>query len=372
MTFIKYGVKNRIFCLTAFLLFSVSWAYGQTFRQGKYGADFLSVGGGARPLGMGSAYAAITNDVTAGYWNPAGLARIKDIEVAYMHSERFSGIVGYDYGAVALPLQTSDGVLAVSFFRQGVDGIKNTLAVWNPQSGNSIPDPTTQFPQFSDNDYAFYISYSKPIMKSLAWGATVKVLHSKIGPFANAWGYSLDFGLKYHFRGFELGTNLMNIPTLFKFWQVNRKALEKLTLLNNDLPKGQDEIVMPTLKIGIGRPFSFYHDNLKLIAAVDADFHFDNRRTYYINLGRTSVEPHVGAELNYKGHIALRVGVTDFTTDRSSRVFVSPTLGAGITIGMVHIDYGFASFSGITKDLGSTNRISMRIFLNKKHKKKTR
>jgi len=362
-------VKHKYLLLILIFLLLTPLVYAQTFRRGKYGDDFLSVGGGARPLGMGSSYAAISNDVTAGYWNPAGLAHIKDIEVAYMHSERFSGIVGYDYGAVALPVRNSNGVLALSFFRQGVDGIKNTLAAWNPNSGQNLPSPDTQFPEFSDNDYAFFISYSKPFNKSLSWGATVKVLHSKIGPFANAWGYSLDFGLKYRLKSFMLGANFMNIPTLFKFWQVNRKSLEKLALLGNDIPKGQDEIVMPTLKLGIGKPFFFYNNNIRLLTSLDTDIHFDNRRTYYINVGSTSIEPHLGMELSYKGHVALRAGLTDFTTDRTSHLFMSPTLGAGLIIGMVHVDYGFASFSGITKDLGFTHRISLRVFLDRSQKK---
>ncbi|MFW6348068.1 MAG: hypothetical protein ACOC2C_05605, partial [Cyclonatronaceae bacterium] len=98
-------------------------AFGQDFIRVSYGNDFMSVGSGARALGMGSAQVGITGDVTSAYWNPAGLARVEDIEAAYMHSERFGGIVGYDYGGVALRLPGSEGRLAVSFFRQGVDNI---------------------------------------------------------------------------------------------------------------------------------------------------------------------------------------------------------------------------------------------------------
>ena len=39
----------------------------------KYSNEFLAIGVGARALGMGSAYTAVVNDVTSGYWNPAGL-----------------------------------------------------------------------------------------------------------------------------------------------------------------------------------------------------------------------------------------------------------------------------------------------------------
>ncbi len=351
-------LKCFFISIVPFFLFSTA-AFSQSFVQAKYGGDFLSVGGGARPLGMGSAYVSLVNDVTAGYWNPAGLADLKRIEVAYMHSERFNGIVGYDYGAVSFPVSTGDGVLALSFFRQGVDGIKNTLAVWDPNGNQPIPGPNTVFPEFSDNDYAFFISYSKPFSSSLSWGTTAKILHSKIGPFASAWGYSLDFGILYRSKLLNWGLNLMNIPTLFKFWDINRAALQKLTLLGNAMPTGQNEIVLPSVKTGISKTFHF--NDIQLVTSLDTDILFENRRTYDINVGRISFEPHFGAEVSYKNHVALRAGLTDFSTDRSSHLYMSPTLGAGLMIGHVHINYGFASFSGITKDLGFTHRISVRV-----------
>ena len=40
----------------------------------KYSNEFLSIGVGARAQGMGNAFIASVDDVTAGYWNPAGLA----------------------------------------------------------------------------------------------------------------------------------------------------------------------------------------------------------------------------------------------------------------------------------------------------------
>ena len=46
----------------------------------KYAGDFLTLGVGARPLGMGGSFAAIADDSTAAYWNPAGLGRLRHSE----------------------------------------------------------------------------------------------------------------------------------------------------------------------------------------------------------------------------------------------------------------------------------------------------
>ena len=73
--------------------------FGQT---AKYSNEFLNIGVGARALAMSRAQVATVDDVTAGYWNPAGLAAIKsDLQVAGQHAEYFAGIAKYDYVALA-------------------------------------------------------------------------------------------------------------------------------------------------------------------------------------------------------------------------------------------------------------------------------
>ena len=97
---------NRIILVFLFL-FSCSFSIHAQSSLSKYGNDFLSVGAGARALGMGGAHTALTNDVTSGFWNVAGFASSTNVEFIYMHAERFGGIVGYDYGAISYPLKKS-------------------------------------------------------------------------------------------------------------------------------------------------------------------------------------------------------------------------------------------------------------------------
>lgn len=58
--------------------------------SGGAGANFLEVETGARPMGMGGAFTAVADDVTALHWNPAGLAGLDGIQVFGMRTSVYS------------------------------------------------------------------------------------------------------------------------------------------------------------------------------------------------------------------------------------------------------------------------------------------
>ncbi|MDX1531227.1 MAG: PorV/PorQ family protein, partial [Rhodothermales bacterium] len=206
-------------------LFAVAAALApdaQAQRVAKYGADFLAGGVGARALGMGGAYVALASDVTAGYWNPSGLSATRYPEAAYMHAERFSGIVQFDYGAVAVPINARSTV-GVSFFRSGVDDIPNTLEAWT----NGQPDPS-KVSFFSAADYAFFVSYARRLRENLSVGATAKVIHRGLGDFANAWGYSVDVGARYRIGRFIVAANVQDVTGMLQSWSIDEAELAPL------------------------------------------------------------------------------------------------------------------------------------------------
>jgi hypothetical protein len=334
----------------------------------KYGNDFLSVGAGARALGMGSAHVALSNDVTSGYWNVAGLAALERPEFIYMHSERFGGIVGYDYGAAAFPLKTQGGVFGISFFRQGVDNIANTLNAWDAERGeNGGPkeDAESYITRFSAADVAILLSYSKNYNEQLSIGGSAKIINQRLGPFANAWGYSLDVGILLRTDFVDVGASIQDVTTMQKMWTVNEEEFEGFEeTFGDSIPTGQNEYVLPSLRLGLGKHVSI--SDFDIAAAVDFNFLFENRRAYYLNLGRTSIEPHAGIETTYKNRISFRAGLTDFVDDPLSGFSVSPTLGLGLKVSDFYLDYGFASFAGASSTLGYTHRISLKFEFRKK------
>jgi len=350
----------RILLFLLPFLFFVIDASAQSFSGAKYGGDFLSVGAGARALGMGSAHTAITNDVTSAYWNPAGLADVQSLDIAYMHSERFAGIVSYDYGAVAYPLKESESTIALSFFRQGVDNIANTLNAWDRDRNLPRENPEDYIEQFSVADMAFIFSYATRASEELSWGVNAKIVNHRLGPFADAWGYSLDAGIRYQIGNTQFGVHVMDLTTMMKFWSVDEAEFGDFEeTFGDEIPSGQNERVLPTLKMGVGHSREF--GDFTLTGAFDVDMRFENRQAFFINLGRISFEPHAGLEGTYKNRLSLRAGLTDVTTDLNNQVYISPTLGAGIHLNSVFIDYGFANFGGGATSLGVTHRISLRV-----------
>jgi len=108
---------------------------------------------------MSNSYVASADDVTSGYWNPAGLLRIKaNLQIAAMHSEYFAGIAKYDYGAIATPID-SVSAIGLSVIRFGVDDIPNTTELIDAE-GNIDYD---RIVKFSAADYAFLASYARKL-----------------------------------------------------------------------------------------------------------------------------------------------------------------------------------------------------------------
>ncbi len=321
----------------------------------KYGAEFLAAGVGARALGMGGAYVSHADDVTAGYWNVAGLNGIGAPEAAYMHAERFDGAVSFDYAAAAYPISARSTV-GVSLVRSAVDDIANTLDAFDPVSGLPKPDAPNYIRYFSAADNALFLSYARGVTPALSVGATAKIVRRGIGDFAHAWGYSLDVGAQYQAGPVRLGANLQDVTGMLQSWSVD--AAQFAALDSTARPVGLTEYVRPVARLGastegrVGTQFAY-------TVAADLDLGFDGQKANVIDAGGVSFRPRVGGEVVYRDLLALRAGIADITTNASYGTQITPAVGAGLKLGALSVDYSFGDFGGLSSELGYSHRISV-------------
>ena len=316
---------------------------------------------------MSNSYITSANDVTAGYWNPAGLNGIgNQHQVALMHSEYFAGIAKYDYGAYATRLDSSS-VLGFTVIRFGVDDIPNTTELINSSGNVDYSRITT----FSAVDYAFIVSYAKTLkIPGLRVGANAKIIRRKIGEFAGAWGFGIDAGAQYDYKKWKFAAMARDITSTFNAWSFDLSEETKavFTATGNEIPENSVEVTLPKLLLGGARKFDFKH-NISLLAELNLDATFDGKRNVLIKSSFASVDPHLGLEASYMNLVFLRAGMGNYQsyTDaigKKVRTF-QPNVGIGVKIKSVTIDYALTDIGDQSAALYS-NVFSVRVDINKK------
>jgi len=333
----------------------------------KYSNEFLSLGVGARAAGMANAMIAGVNDVTSGYWNPAGLLEIKDnIQISLMHNEQFAGIGKNDYGAVSFKLN-DQSVMAFSMIRYGVDDIPNTLNLMN----NGQIDYSL-ITNFSAVDYAFIGSYArKTKIVGLTIGANAKVIRRVIGDFANAWGFGLDVGAQYKYKKWMFGAMVRDVTSTFNVWSFTFTDAQKqiLTSTKNELPSNTLELTLPKLILGIAYKWKFFNNRFTVMPELDFDYTTDGKRNVLISSKYFNIDPKYAIELGFSNIVFLRSGFNNFQKeiqiDGTTKTSFLPTIGIGLKLNNLTIDYALAN-PGSVSTMPYSNIISARLSINRR------
>ncbi len=304
----------------------------------KYAGDFVSIGVGGRPLGMGGAYVAVAEDVTSIYWNPAGLVLMESYQIHGMHSERFSGAVNWDFIGMGVPLDNKNAV-GFGVFRLGVDNIPFTRLrdpsrpigeYYQDEDGTWLQNVPYVYKYINDSEWMFTFSFSRKRSERVLLGASVKVIHKNMGSY-RAWGLGFDFGIILNpYRSLRLGMVLMDATSTLVAWNGGRK-----------------EIIAPHIKAGIAYPLRL--SDISILPTIDIHMSFENQGSAaQMSLGRAEWNISSGIEALFKDRFAIRFG-----QDRGDL-----TAGIGLRIDPIIVDYCFSHHF----DLGNTHRISMTIF----------
>lgn len=370
----KWNLPLLLFALHA-IQSSAQNTISESDATPKYVNEFLNIGVGARALGMSLAQVASVNDVTSGYWNPAGLLGIKsDFQAAAMHSEYFAGIANYDYAAIGKSVDSVSAV-GLSFIRFGVDNIPNTTDLIDAGGNIDYNRITT----FSAADYALIMSYARqglPFIqstnersKNFRWGLNAKIIHRQIGEFARSWGFGLDAGIQYISKQWRFGINARDITGTFNAWSfsLDQRTQEVFEQTNNEIPVNGLEVALPRIIVGAGRQFNI--KKITLLVEANASITSDGQRNTLVSAQPFSIDPSCGFEVGYQNTIFLRGGigniqrVRDF--DNSESLVIQPNIGIGLRIRQFYIDYALSDIGNVS-DVLYSNVFSLRFDFFKK------
>ncbi|MBN2572783.1 MAG: PorV/PorQ family protein [Ignavibacteriales bacterium] len=177
--------KIKYFFVAALLMIVIGNVYSQTLsKTGTTAAQFLKIPIGPRAIGMGGAFTATANDISAIYWNPAGLASGNTGEAGFNHINWFADI-DYDFAGVATYI---DGIGTIGAFVSVLsteDMIVRTL---------ENPEGTGEY--FSFGDLAIGISYARNLTDNFSIGFNAKYIREHIWHMS-AVGFAIDIGVLY-------------------------------------------------------------------------------------------------------------------------------------------------------------------------------
>ena len=330
-------VKNSLLKLIVLLLLPLLMQ-AQAVR--KYSNEFMNIGVDAAALGMSSAVTASTSDVNSGYWNPAGLLRLEDMQASAMHASYFANIAQYDYAAFAMPID-DDAAWGISIIRFGVDDILNTTQLIDDQGNIDY----SRISLFSTADYGITFSYARRLkVEGLQYGINAKVIRRIIGDFANSWGFGFDAGLQFERNDWMFGLMLRDITTTYNIWNIDEEEYEKVRQAvegqNQELPEAT-EITLPKAQLGVARKYTINYD-YSILAAVNLNMRFEQTNDI-ISTSLVSMDPAVGFEFGYTDLVFVRAGVGNFQNitqlDGSDKVGFQPNIGVGFKYKGIQIDY---------------------------------
>ena len=270
---------------------------------------YIRMGVGAKALSMGNAFTAIADNVTASYWNPAGLANIDCFELGSMYSANMG--LDREYNYIGIARIFSFGTLALSWINAGWKDFPGT-------NGNY---------DIMDNNLS--LSYGTKLFKNFKIGLSAKAYTQNIVNETES-GFGFDAGLLYELHP-QVSFGFMMRDFVSSFG-------------DDDLPYQAN--------VGIAvKPFNFYRKNLAFLndIAIAGDVRKEQDESDVI-FG-------LGLDLAFDWKAVSDIDAkTSFRFGSNDGNF---TTGFGILFNMLEFNYAFTTDTSEDKIFEDSHRLSL-------------
>jgi len=197
------NIEIMISIFIAVFLFS-----NNVFSQagGQPGA-FLSYGVGARALGMGGAFYAISDDATASYWNPAALTLVEKKEFSFMQAQMFEqttlNFIGYAHPTA------SRGTFGVFMNQMNSGGFEKVSIKVDPNTDEIVQ--LENLGSYSVSERAIGLSWGRAVSSKLAFGVGIKNISRSVDVSKDSFN-TIDLAMNYNAsKTYRLAFGVQNI-----------------------------------------------------------------------------------------------------------------------------------------------------------------
>lgn len=351
---VVYGISSALILSYALLAQPATpqgSSAGQFRKVGAAGAQFLKIAIGARANGMAGAFAGIANDLSALFYNNAGLVDINGYMGNFSYTQWFGGY-SHNFIAGIVPFgERYRGAFSVVSFSSG------------PIPLTTVQDEGRLGTTYSITDVAVGGTFAAQLTDQFSFGVTVKYISNVIAGM-NANGVLVDVGTMYRFRGLRLGFSISNLgpPLQFSGGDLNLR-----TDLYRELQYQQVDasfLVNPfnapiSLKAGIAADLT---SELLGLYESDPNLAIDKEREHrwlaaldFETLSDVPEQLAFGTEYTWKDLISIRAGYR----------FNQSVFGISGGIGLRYIGSGFEGMLDYaiqpTTTLGVVNRLSLTV-----------
>lgn len=308
------------------LILSMSITVIFSAEPGSKAMTFLNIAPNPRTTALGEAFVGLADDVSSVYWNPAGIGRLTDMEIAGNMNVYIESIGYYNLQA-SRPFFFGNLGLNLSVVSYG--------DIENYKDGELIGT-------ISPSDFLFTGVYSRKLKKNLFIGGSVKLASETLTDEYSGTAFGIDAGLLYlnplgdyikksYIKPLNFGLVIQNIGVGPKFDKER-----------NGLPIN--------IKFGFAYKYRFYRAvaNLKdlnfaldFIIPTDASFGIRyGTEAWWYNLANGLLD------------VAVRLG---FKLPSDLGILSALTFGAGIRMFNTQLDYALINYG----DFGFTHRIGV-------------